>query len=138
MESFPRAAQLDALTGLLDEAVALQIMTDRAVAACGEPGPVPGQTARDCHRQSVALHRLLGRLRNIPVTDLDLVEVQRRAARLLVCQQWMVRQAVNLAFTAQPDPRIEAARLGLNGLGRPADDLLRLRDALRSQAPTRP
>ncbi|GAA3871398.1 hypothetical protein GCM10022207_41000 [Streptomyces lannensis] len=135
VELVPRTAQLKGLTCILDEAVALQIMTDRAVAACGEPGPVPGQTARDCHRQSVALHRLLGRLRSLPLTDPDLVAAQHRAGRLLVCQQWMVRQALNLAFTMHPDPRTEAARLGLNGLGRPADDLRRLRDRLRDQAP---
>jgi hypothetical protein len=129
-----RTAQLDVLTRLLDEAVAIQGATDEAVAACGEPGPVSGRTAQDCGRQSVALHRLLGRLRTLPVTDPDLVEAQQRAARLLAYQQWMLRQALDLVFTAHPDARTEAARLRLNGLGRPADDLRRLRDGLRGRA----
>lgn len=132
MESIPRAAQLEALTGLLDEALATQVATDSAVAACGEPGPVSAQVARDCGRQSVALQRLLGRLRRLPVTDPDLHDAKLRAVRLLAYQQWMVREALDLAFTTHPDARTEAARLGLNGLGRPADDLRRLRDALRS------
>jgi hypothetical protein len=45
----------------------------------------------------------------------------------------MVRQAMDLAFTLHADARTEAARLRLNGLGRPADDLRRLRDLLRSR-----
>jgi hypothetical protein len=32
-----------------------------------------------------------------------------------------------------PDARTEAARLQLNGLGRPADDLRRLRDTLQAE-----
>lgn len=128
-----RAAQLRSLTGLLDEAVAAQLPTDLAVAACGEPGPVPGRAAQDAARQSVALHRLRGRMRDLAVTDADLVEAQAYAGRLLAYDQWMVRQSLNLAFTVRPDARIEAARLQLNGLGRPADELRRLRDALRAQ-----
>jgi hypothetical protein len=134
VDAFGRTAQLDALTRLLDEAVAIQGATDGAVAACGEPGPVSGQTAQDCGRQTVALHRLLGRLRNLPVTDPDLVEAQRHAGRLLAYQQWMVRQALDLAFTTRPDARTEAARVHVNGLGRPADELRRLRDDLRNLA----
>jgi hypothetical protein len=129
-----RAAQLRALAGLLDEAVEAQLPVDLAVAACGEPGPVSCQTAQEAGRQSVVLHRLRGRVRELAVTDADLVEAQAYAGRLLAYDQWMVRQALNLAFTVHPDARVEAARLRLNGLGRPADDLRRLRDAVRTQA----
>jgi hypothetical protein len=41
---------------------------------------------------------------------------------------------MDLAFTVHPDARTEAARLQLNGLGRPADELRRLRDAVRRAA----
>jgi hypothetical protein len=123
-----------ALAALLDEAVAGQQAADRAVAACGEPGPVSGQSAQDCGRQSVAFHRLSGRVHDLPLTDPDLVEAQAYAGRLLAYDQWMLRQALDLAFTVHHDARTEAARLRINGLGRPADDLRRLRDAVRAQA----
>ncbi|WP_371673769.1 hypothetical protein OG985_42500 [Streptomyces sp. NBC_00289] len=128
-----RASQLRALTTLLDEAVAAQSPADRAVAACGEPGPLSGQAAQEAGRQSRVLHRLHGRMRDLVLTETDLVHAQQYAGRLLAYDQWMVRQAMDLAFTSRPQPRIEAARLCLNGLGRPADDLRRLRDALRSE-----
>ncbi|MFD8735995.1 hypothetical protein ACFV06_13895 [Streptomyces sp. NPDC059618] len=128
-----RAAQLRALTALLDEAVAAQAPADLVVAACGEPGPLSGQTAQEAGRQSMALHRLHARLRELHLTESDLVQVQEHAGQLLAYDQWMMREAMDLAFPTNPHPRSEAARLHLNGLGRPADDLRRLRDALRSE-----
>ena len=53
--------------------------------------------------------------------------------RLLAYDLWMLRASMNLAFTVRPVDRTEAARLRLNGLGRPADDLRRLRDSLRAE-----
>jgi hypothetical protein len=127
----PRAAQLWALTALLDEAVAAQTPADRVVAACGEPGPLSGQTAQEAGRQCMALHRLHARMRDLQLTESDLVRAQEYAGRLLAYDQWMMREAMDLAFPTNPHPSGEAARLHLNGLGRPADDLRRLRDALR-------
>ncbi|MEU1269521.1 hypothetical protein [Streptomyces sp. NPDC005799] len=127
----PRPAQLRALVAVLDEAVAAQSPADAAVAACGEPGPVSCLTARACGRQSIALHRLRTRLQDLRLTDPDLALAQDRAACLLAYDLWMLRESLNLAFTVHPDPRTEAARLRLNGLGRHADDLRRLRDGLR-------
>ncbi|MFC3572501.1 hypothetical protein ACFOZ0_04230 [Streptomyces yaanensis] len=129
-----RQAELRALTALLDEAVEAQRGADEAVAACGEPGPVRATAARECGQHSVTFHRLSGRLNSLPVTYPDLAEARARAGRLLAYHQWMVRQAMDLAFTAHADARTEAARLRLNGLGRPADDLRGLRDLLRGQA----
>ncbi|WP_405473601.1 hypothetical protein [Streptomyces canus] len=126
-----RAEQLRALVAVLDEAVAAQTPADEAVAACGEPGPVSRGTARDCGQQSIALHRLHARLQDLGTTDPDLVAAQARAVRLLAYDLWMLRASMNLAFTVRPVDRTEAARLRLNGLGRPADDLRRLRDSLR-------
>ncbi|WKX22409.1 hypothetical protein [Streptomyces sp. HUAS CX7] len=122
-----------ALLAVLDDAVAAQLRADAAVASCGEPGPVSGQAARDCGDASSAFLHLRARLRVLPLTDPDLVQAQAYAGRLLDYDQWMVHQSVNLAFTAHPDARTEAARLQLNGLGRPADDLRRLRDTLKSE-----
>lgn len=129
-----RRAQLLALVAVLDEAVAAQTAADAAVAACGEPGPVSRLTARMCSRQSGTLHRLRTRLQDLELTEPDLERAQARAARLLAYDLWMLRQSLDLAFTLRPDPRTEAARLHLNGLGRHADDLRRLRDGLRGEA----
>ncbi|MGC0340992.1 hypothetical protein [Streptomyces sp. SLBN-8D4] len=128
-----RPDQLRALVAVLDEAVTAQRPADEAVAACGEPGPVSRGSARDCGQQSIALHRLRARLQDVGTTDPDLVAVQARAARLLAYDLWMLRASLNLAFTVRPVERTEAARLRLNGLGRPADDLRRLRDTLRAE-----
>ncbi|MEV7070509.1 hypothetical protein [Streptomyces sp. NPDC093990] len=130
-----RPDQLRALLAVLDEAVAAQGPADEAVAACGEPGPVPRGTARDCGLQSIGLHRLRARLQDLGTTDPDLLAAQARAARLLAYDLWMLRASMNLAFADRPVARTEAARLGLNGLGRPADDLRRLRDTLRAELP---
>ncbi|MCX5258895.1 hypothetical protein OOK27_32985 [Streptomyces canus] len=128
-----RPDQLRALVAVLDEAVAAQTPADEAVAACGEPGPVSRGTARDCGQQSITLHRLRARLQDLRTTDPDLVAAQARAGRLLAYDLWMLRASMNLAFTTRPVDRTEAARLRLNGLGRPADDLRRLRDSLRAE-----
>ncbi|MGQ4368946.1 hypothetical protein [Streptomyces violaceoruber] len=127
----PRAAQIRALLEVLDDAVAAQQPADDAVADCGAVDGATGQVAQDCGRVGIRFHRLRARLRNLPLTEPDLLQAQDRAGRLLAYDQWMVRQALNLAFTAHPDARTEADRLQLNGLGRPADDLRRLRDALK-------
>ncbi|PWI20268.1 hypothetical protein DI272_02400 [Streptomyces sp. Act143] len=129
-----RPAQVRALLAVLDEAVAAQRLADPAVAACGEPDGVTGQAAQDCGGAGSALHRARGRLRDLPLTDPDLAAVQAQAGRLLAYDLWMVRQSMNLAFTSHPDARTEAARLQINGLGRPADELRRLRDALHAGA----
>ncbi|MFF1546084.1 hypothetical protein [Streptomyces sp. NPDC058291] len=127
----PRAAQVRALLAVLEEAVAVQRPADAAVAACGAPGPVPGQTARACNDAGSALLRLRARLLELPLADADLVRAQAYAGRLLSYHQWMVRQSADLAYRVHADARTEAARLQVNGLGRPADELRRLRDALR-------
>jgi len=123
-----------ALVAVLDEAVAAQTPADAAVAACGDPGPVSRQTARMCSRQSSTLHRLRTRLQDLELSDPDLLRAQAHAARLLAYDLWMLRESLDLAFTLRPDPRTEATRLRLNGLGRHADDLRRLRDGLREEA----
>jgi len=129
-----RPDQLPALVAVLDEVVAAQTPADEAVAACGQPGPLSRHTARACGQQSIALHRLCARLQDLDLTDPDLVSARARAARLLAYDLWMLRESLDLAFTVHRDSRTEAARLRLNGLGRPADDLRRLRDGLRGRS----
>lgn len=123
-------AQLLALSGILDEAVAAQPLADRAVAACGETGPVVASAAQEAGLQISVYHRLIVRLRELN-RDGDIVPLAERASRLLAYHEWILHQSVNLAFTAQPEPRIEAARLRLDGLGRPAAHLRELRDEVR-------
>lgn len=128
-----RQVQLLALVSPLDEAVDAQPAADRAVAACGEPGPVPASAAQDAGQQNTVYHRLMIRLRGLRV-DNNLLVLQERASRLLTYQEWMLHQAVNLATSLQTDARVEAARLRLNGLGAPAADLRELRDEVRAMA----
>lgn len=128
----PRSVQVRVLLAVLDESVAALRSADTAVAACGASDGASGQTARDCARALSGFHRLRARLTDLPITETDLADLRAYAGRLLAYDQWMVHQALNVAFTVHPDARTEAARLELNGLGRPADDLLRLRDALRA------
>ncbi|MFD3450987.1 hypothetical protein ACFWVC_02305 [Streptomyces sp. NPDC058691] len=125
--------QLAVLAALLDEAVAAQPEADRLVAACGEPGPVPAEVARDGSRQAALLQGIAQRLRELPVGR-EQVDVRDEAVRLLTYDHWMVRQALNLAFTGNADTRTEAARLSLNGLGAPADRLRALRERVRRAA----
>jgi hypothetical protein len=130
-DGLTRSAQVRALLAVLDEAVVVQGPADAAVAACGEPGPVSTGAAQDGRRASSAVHRLRTLLRDLPLAETDLAEIRAHAGRLLAYDQWMLRQSLNLAFTTHPDERTEAARLQFHGLGRPADELRRLRDALR-------
>ncbi|MDX3115934.1 MULTISPECIES: hypothetical protein [Streptomyces] len=134
----PRPAQVRALLAVLEDAVAAQRPTDAAVAACGEPGPVPDRAALACGDAASALVRLRARLLELPLADVDLVQAQAYAGRLLSYGQWMVRQSADLAYRVHPDARTEAARLQLNGLGRPADELRRLRDAVKEQGANGP
>ncbi|MFJ4845279.1 MULTISPECIES: hypothetical protein [unclassified Streptomyces] len=125
--------QLAALAALLDQAVAAQPEADRVIAACGERGPVPTEVARDGSRQAAVLQGIAQRLRDLPV-DGERANARDEAVRLLTYDHWMVRQALNLAFTANADTLTEAARLRLNGLGAPADRLRELAGRIRGAA----
>ncbi|WP_354644221.1 hypothetical protein [Kitasatospora camelliae] len=123
--------QRAALLAVLDEAVAGQALADLAVAACGEPGPVPVGLAEDLQRQAARYARLAGWLRALPAGG-ELAGVRDEALRLVSYHQWMLHQSANLAFAVHRVPRVEAARLTVHGLGAPADRLRALRDALRT------
>ncbi|GJF32329.1 hypothetical protein KNE206_50290 [Kitasatospora sp. NE20-6] len=123
--------QRAALLAVLDAAVAEQARSDRAIAACGEPGPVPAELAQLLTRQSVRYARFAGWLRVLPA-DGELAGARDLAIRLVSYHQWMLHQSANLAFAAHRRPGSEAARRSINGLGAPADRLQRLRDGLRA------
>lgn len=55
--------RLQALAAILDEAVHAQPSADRAVAACGEPGPVPMQAIQQVAERIADYHHLIVRLR---------------------------------------------------------------------------
>ena len=129
--SLGREAQAAALLAVLDEAVAEQAPADLALAACGEPGPVPPDVAELLSRQSVRYARLAGWLRSLPA-DGDLAGIREAAVRLVSYHQWMLHQSANLAFSGHHRPRCEDARRRINGLGAPADRLRELRDSLRT------
>ncbi|WP_405810704.1 hypothetical protein OG729_38175 [Streptomyces sp. NBC_00210] len=132
-----RSEQLRTLADVLDVAVAAQRQADQVVAACGEPEQVSGAVAKACGEQVVVYHRLRGMLGALPA-DGDVAEARERAARLLSYHQWMLHQSLVFACTTNPDSRVEAARLTLNGLGAPADALRELRDQVRTAADAAP
>ncbi|GAA1120557.1 hypothetical protein GCM10009663_70250 [Kitasatospora arboriphila] len=129
-----REAQAAALLAVLDAAVAEQVAADRALAVCGEPGPVAPELAELLSRQAVRYGRLTGWLRALPA-DGDLAGVRDLAIRLVAYHQWMLHQSANLAFAGHHRPRSEAARERINGLGAPADRLRELRDRLQADVP---
>ncbi|MEW2081015.1 hypothetical protein [Streptomyces sp. NPDC005283] len=127
-----RQVQLLALVSLLDEAVQAQSAADGAMAACGEPGPVPASALHEAGQQNSIYRRLMVRLRGLRVDD-ELTGLQEHASRLLSHHEWLLHQAVNLASSPSTD-RVEAARLRLNGLGAPASELRELCDEVQTMA----
>ncbi|MFD0273653.1 hypothetical protein ACFVHB_07010 [Kitasatospora sp. NPDC127111] len=128
-----RPAQLLALAAVVADAVGEQLTADRVVAACGDPGPVPGEVARTAARQAVQYLHIATRLRDL-AADGDVALLRERALRLVLYHQWMLRQSANFAFTSHPDARTEQARLRINGLGAPGDRLRELYQEVRATA----
>ncbi|NMO33473.1 hypothetical protein HG826_07695 [Streptomyces sp. GMY01] len=134
VEAVPRAEQLHALLALLDEGIAAQPSADRAVAACGEPGPVSGAVTQTAGELISVYRRLNVRLSRLSVDD-ELEPLKQYAARLLTYHQWLLHEAVNLACAAvQKDPRVDAVRRRLHGTGRPGDELRAVRDRVDALA----
>ncbi|MFJ7280761.1 hypothetical protein [Kitasatospora sp. NPDC098663] len=129
----PRDVQLARLLAILDEAVAAQGESDRIVAACGASGAVSGSVGRSGGVQLNIYQRLGTRLVHLDVDD-TLAPYHEHAMRLIAYHRWILHEAMNLAFTPHPDPRAEAMRSRLAGLGRPAADLRTLRHDLHTLA----
>lgn len=125
--------RLQALAAILDEAVHAQPSADRAVAACGEPGPVSVRATQEVAARIAVYHHLIVRLRALDLGS-GLLPLGERASRLLAHHEWILHQGLSLACPREPDTRLEAARLRLNGLGAAADDLRGFRDEVRALA----
>ncbi|MEV6011853.1 hypothetical protein AB0M29_34165 [Streptomyces sp. NPDC051976] len=132
-----RLLQLRALEAILDDAVAAQTPSDLVVAACGEPGPVGELVARTGGEQLMVYHRLTVRLQHLPL-DGEPAELGQAAARLFQYHEWMIHEALSLAFSSRPDARTAAARRRINGIGAPADALRDLRETVRAMAASAP
>lgn len=128
-----RQVQLQALAGILDDAVAAQPAADRAVAACGGADPWGALTTREAAAQITAYHHLIVRLRALRLAS-DLLPLGERASRLLAHHEWILNLALTLVRAPRCDARSETARQRLNGLGSAADDLRALRDDVRALA----
>lgn len=87
--------------------------------ACGADGDVPGEVGATCGELVTAYQRLRTELQAIPVSD-PLTAVVDEGERLLHYHQRMLRTALQLAFSINPDPRREAMRRRLTGIGAPA------------------
>ncbi|MYW93774.1 hypothetical protein G3I59_24955 [Amycolatopsis rubida] len=119
--------QLTRLVSVLDQAAAAAPEADDAVRACGAPGDIPGRLGRTAGELVSTYHRLREELAAIPV-DGDRVGLAAEAERLLQYHQWLLHTSLQLAFSLNPDPRKEAMRRRLDGVGPPAARLEALRD----------
>jgi hypothetical protein len=125
------ADQLRALLLIAEEALAVVPESNRVISACGAAAMVPVSVGRTCGEQLNVVHRLRIRLETLEV-DPEFAPITEHLLRLLAYHQWMVHQAIGMAFTARPADRAEALRARLEGgLGEPADDLLAIRAELR-------
>jgi hypothetical protein len=127
-----RSEQARSLIRVLDAAAEAQPRADEIVAACGEEAPIPPAFARDGARLQVAYYRLRRQLDDL-VLDAEWEQVRERAGVLLLYHQWVLREALSVAFSLH----IKAsgrARYRINGLGEPADRLRELRGIIRAQA----
>ncbi|MHB8275670.1 MAG: hypothetical protein ACYDC9_13080 [Dermatophilaceae bacterium] len=111
--------QLQALAGALERAAAIAALAEQTVRACGQAGPVLGTAAQSGGDLVSQYERLRHVLADIPV-DEQYAPLAQEIATLLRCHQWLVHASLELAFAHNPDPRVEAIRLRLNGLGAPA------------------
>jgi hypothetical protein len=122
----PTDEQLRRLLSVLDHTAVLAPVADDAVRACGQAGDVPGDVGRTCGELVTAYQRLRAELHELVVGP-DLAETADEVDRLLHYHQWLVRSALQLAFSLNPDPRKEAMRRRLDGLGPPAARLQTVR-----------
>jgi len=117
------------LAEVLDRAVELQPEAEAVIRACARPGETPTRLARDggwVVGQYFLLHK---QVEQLPV-DRSLAQLHRRARELLAYHLELLGVCLNLAFPQYRDPKLEARRLSLDGLGPPAVQLRKLREEL--------
>jgi hypothetical protein len=110
--------------------VELQAAADRVIRACALPGETPTWVAREGGRIEREYGLLYARVRKLVVGP-DLFALHRRAGDLLNYHVEMLDAALNLAFPKYRNPRLEARRVRLDGLGPPAEDLRAVGSELR-------
>lgn len=125
--------QLTRLLSVLDKAAALAPTAEDAVRACGADGDIPGEVGATCGELVTAYQRIRTELHAFPITD-PVTTVVDEVERLLHYHQWLLRTALQLAFSINPDPRREAMRRRLAGVGAPATRLNTVRATRDSPA----
>jgi hypothetical protein len=121
-----RAAGLRQLAAVLEEAVQAQPAADDVVADCGRPGDVAGEVAKRGARLLVEFVRLSHEVSQVRVAEVDR-PLALKAARQIAFHRWMLREALHLAFLANPGQRSASMRRRLAGLGPTAAGLRQLR-----------
>jgi hypothetical protein len=128
-----RHDQLDALTAVAGQAVAHQLLADRAIRACGAPGTIPDQVGVELGGLLRTYSRLLHQVGEMDI-DPSLSAPRRELQGLLSYHVHMLRDAGDLVFSGRPHARTERFRRELaGGLGPHAHRLVALRDRLRDQ-----
>jgi hypothetical protein len=117
---------LRALAAVLEEAVQVQPAADAVVADCGRPGDVAGEVGERGARLLADFVRLSHEMSQVRVADVDR-PLAVKAARQIEFHRWMLREALHLAFLANPGQRSASMRRRLAGLGPTAAGLGQLR-----------
>jgi hypothetical protein len=129
------ADELRGLLAILDRACALRPDADQVVRACGASDDVPGDVGHTGGELVGEYHRLRQELRELRVDD-TIRPIAEELARLLEYHQWLVRAALQLAFSISDNPRRELMRRRLDGPGPPGERLARLRASVADQLAT--
>jgi hypothetical protein len=132
----PAREQLRRILSVPQRAVDLEPAAQRTVRACGSPGEVPGQVGADCGELITAYLRLRAELRDVPV-DPQRQDLKEETEHLLHYHQWLLRTALELAFSISANPRREGMRRRLHGLGAPATRLAEVRQQVADELNTR-
>jgi hypothetical protein len=123
---------------VLDEAVGLQPAADEAIAACGRQNNATGQVARRVGDLAGAYLAALRHRLPAQTPDGRLAARVASVERLLHTHQWLLSEAVHLRFSVTPNARRAAFARRFTGLGPAGPALARLRERVRSEAPTEP
>jgi hypothetical protein len=130
-----REAELSPLLGIAQRAVAAQPEADWVIRQCAAAGDVPGTVASAGGRLTTRYLKLRNELAEVPFADPALAGARAELARLLHYHQWLVREAVHLAFATASNPYRDQARQRMTGLGPPGARLRELAEELVAQQP---
>lgn len=124
--------ELIALVALADVGIALQPEADAVIAACGAEGVVPDGVGSALGRVSHSYSLVSQQAREMGEVDGRLTPLLDELRQLLSYHQHMLRDAGDMAFSAERHPATEPFRRELaGGLGLQAARLADLGDTLR-------